>query len=602
MGFVDFSVLATVMGMLKFSKPQGAPVRYPPAPDGFTVYVVGDIHGRLDLLLEVQRRIDQDKARLVRGRAVEVYLGDYIDRGPDPAGVVSRLIDRAQSVYAIFLRGNHEQLLLDFLDGKDCLDGWLAVGGSATMQSYGLPLGPSSHSLAGVVIRRKLGQAIPRGHRQFYEKTGSWIRLGGYLAVHAGIRPGVPLEEQKPADLLGIRQRFLLFDGDFGFVVVHGHTRVMAPELLPNRINIDTGAYATNLLTCLKIDAHGPRVLPDDDLAARHRGAASHQARRADGVDGILGITRGTSSHELHVTQLRAVKPLHPKGRVEDPITPVRLKVICDAFQVLKGFRARRLSSRGAKPRTRHARASFAIGFLTSSTSVLFALFAYYTGSLLPQETSAVAAKPESVMTGLTTRIAQEAAGMEEGRETAWTVAERAGSREAWQRFIEMYPDGDGAAKAQQALARIDAAEARQRADHAAWAEAEKSGTTAALRWYLSIYATGDHAADAKRRLTLLEDEEEDKRAQDDVAWSAAVLGNSRVSYAAYLGAHANGRHSADARARIDQLERVEAAAAALLKNAKPVPQAAWGAPGQATERRPSPDEPFVGADVRIRR
>ena len=374
----------------------------------------------------------------------------------------------------------------------------------------------------------------------------------------------------------------------------------MAPELLPNRINIDTGAFATNLLSCLKIDADGPHVL-GDGLEARQHGAVKHQAKKDDRVDGMLGIRRGASRHE-RVNHLREVKPLHAKGRVEDAITPVRLKVICEAFQALKGFRARRLSSM-TKPRMRHADSFFAIGFLTSSASVLFALFAYYMGSLLPQDAkSALAAKPESVMTGSTASVSQEPAAMEAGREIAWAVAERAGSKEAWQRFIEMYPDGDRAAKALQALASIDAAEALQRADHAAWAEAEKSGTTAALRGYLSIYASGDHAADAKRRLTLLEDEEEDRRAQDDVAWSTAVLENSSVSYAAYLAAHPNGRHAADARARIDVLERLEAPAAAVLRDAKPAPQAARGVPGQAARKRPSPDEPFVGADVRIRR
>src|SRR5215510_10940719 len=602
MGFVDFSALATVMRTLKFSKPQGAPARYPPAPDGFTVYVVGDIHGRLDLLLEVQRRIDEDKARLVRGRAVEVYLGDYIDRGPDPAGVVSRLIDRARSVHTVFLRGNHEQLLLDFLDGNDCLDQWLAVGGNATMLSYGLALGPPSRLPAGVVIRRELGQAIPREHRQFYEKTGSWIRLGGYLAVHAGIRPGVPLEEQQPADLLGIRQRFLQSEGEFGFVVVHGHTPVMAPELLPNRINIDTGAFATNLLTCLKIDAEGARVLPVGGLEAHSSHGAPVQARKSDDAYSILGVRRGASRKEVRVSHLREVIPSHPKSRVEDPIAPARPKVICGAYQALKGFRARRLP-RKAEPRTtaRRPRAFFAIGFLASSTSVLLVLFVYYLGSLLPlAEKSVVAAKPKSVATGLTPTISQHPAEREEGREIAWTEAERTGSREAWQRFLEMYPEGDRAVKALQALASIDAALAQQHADHAAWAEAEKSGGTAALQWYLANYTSGDHAAEAKRRLALVE--EEDQRAQDDVAWSKAVLGNSSVSYAAYLSAHPHGRHSADARSRMDKLERLEAPAAAVLKDAKPAPQAARGAPGPAAQWRPSPDEPFVGADVRIRR
>jgi len=600
LGFVDLSALA--MRTLKFSKPQAAPVRYPPAPDDFTVYIVGDIHGRLDLLLDVQRRIDEDMARLDRGRAVEVYLGDYIDRGPDPAGVVSRLIDRARSVHTVFLRGNHEQLLLDFLDGKDCLDQWIAVGGNTTMLSYGLALGAPAHLLAGVVIRRKLGQAIPREHRLFYENTGSWIRLGGYLAVHAGIRPGVPLEEQKPADLLGIRQRFLKSEGDFGFVVVHGHTPVMAPELLPNRINIDTGAFATNLLTCLKIDADGPRVLPVEGLEAQFSGEAPDQARNSDDAYSVLGVRRGASRKELRGSHLREVKPLHPKSRVEDPIAPARPKVICDAYQALKGFRARRLA-RKAEPRSfaRRPRAFFAIGFLTSTGSILLVLFVYYMGALLPlAEKSAVAAKPESVVTSLTTAISQHPADREEEREIAWTEAERTGSREAWQRFIEMYPDGDRATKALQALASIDAAEARQHADHAAWAEAEKSGGTAALQWYLANYSSGDHAAEAKRRLALLE--EEDKRAQDDMAWSKAVLGNSSASYAAYLSAHPNGRHSADARSRMDNLERIEAPAAAVLKDAKPAPQAARGAPGPAAQKRPSPDEPSVGADVRIRR
>ena len=573
MEFPELAAFAKVMPRLNFADPQGAPMRYPPAPDGFTVYVVGDIHGRLDLLLDVQRRIDEDKARFVRGRAVEVYLGDYIDRGPDPAGVVSRLIDRTRRVHAEFLRGNHEQLLLDFLSGKDCLDRWLAVGGIATMLSYGLAPGLPSRLLAGVVIRRKLRQAIPPEHRQFYEKTGSYVRWGDYLAVHAGIRPGVPLEEQKSADMLGIRQTFLQFDGDFGFVVVHGHTPVMKPELLPNRINIDTGAFATNRLTCLKIDADGPRVLQDDGLEGHFSGAAPDQAtliernmieagigdqtsiRKGDPYS-ILGVGRGASTREVRAAYLRQVKALHPDGRVDAPITAERLKVV-NAFQELKGFSRGRALGRKAERRTstRRARAVFVIGFLISSASVLLVL-----GFLLPQdEKSTVGVKPESIVPTLTTTISQTPAGTEEDREIAWTKAERTGSREAWQRFIEVYPDGDHAAKAKEALADIDAAEAPQRADRAAWADAEKSEAKPALRWYLPNWA------EAKRRLALLE--EEDKRAEDDVAWSKALLGNSRVSYAAYLGAHPNRRRAADARARIAELERVEAKA---LKDAKP--------------------------------
>ena len=239
-----------------------APWQYPPAPDGLTVYLVGDIHGRCDLLAGVHRQIDEDKAGKAFTRTLEIYLGDYIDRGPDSSDVVSRLIDRAQQTDTVFLRGNHEQLLLDFLGGTDCLDQWSAVGGVATMLSYGLAPQLLSRSLAADTVRRRLSEAISPAHRRFYERTGSYELVGGaYLAVHAGIRPGVRLQDQHAADLLNIRREFLQFAGDFGFVVVHGHTPVMAPDLRPNRINIDTGAFATGRLTVLRIGAEGACVL-----------------------------------------------------------------------------------------------------------------------------------------------------------------------------------------------------------------------------------------------------------------------------------------------------------------------------------------------------
>jgi diadenosine tetraphosphatase ApaH/serine/threonine PP2A family protein phosphatase len=235
---------------------------YPPAPDGYTLYVIGDIHGRLDLLLDVQRRIDEDKARLRAGRTAEIYLGDYIDRGSESAGVVSCLIGRARQTRAIFLRGNHEQMLLSFLEGDDdCLALWRAVGGTATMVSYGVPASLLTRSVKGEDLRRGLYERMPSDHLRFYQQTGAYMRAGAYLAVHGGIRPGVRLEDQKNSDLLGIRQEFLQYQGNFDFIVVHGHTPVMAPDLRPNRINIDTGAFATNRLTCLSIGRDGARVL-----------------------------------------------------------------------------------------------------------------------------------------------------------------------------------------------------------------------------------------------------------------------------------------------------------------------------------------------------
>jgi serine/threonine protein phosphatase 1 len=237
-------------------------LRYPPAPDGVTIYVIGDIHGRLDLLLELQRRIDDDRACLPAEHTAEIYLGDYIDRGPDSAGVISCLIARAQETRAMFLRGNHEQMLLDFLAGDDAsLEPWRVVGGTATMVSYGVEGSLMTRRAPAREVRHNLKARMPIGHSRFFEQTGSYIRAGSYLAVHGGIRPGVGMEDQKTADLLGIRHEFLQYQGDFDFIVVHGHTPVPKPDMRPNRINIDTGAFASNVLSCLRIGCDGARIL-----------------------------------------------------------------------------------------------------------------------------------------------------------------------------------------------------------------------------------------------------------------------------------------------------------------------------------------------------
>jgi serine/threonine protein phosphatase 1 len=237
-----------------------AELGYPPAPHGYTFYFVGDIHGRLDLLLDMQRRIDEDKADS-DGATAEIYLGDYIDRGAESAGVVARLLARARETRTFFLRGNHEQMLLDFLEGVDCLELWCAVGGTETLRSYGVKPSLLRGSTPAAAVCDTLRANIPAEHRAFYEHTGSYMRAGSYLAVHAGIRPGIKLEDQTAATLMGIRQDFLQYDGHFDFIVVHGHTPVPAPDFRHNRINIDTGAFATNRLTCLRIGEDGARIL-----------------------------------------------------------------------------------------------------------------------------------------------------------------------------------------------------------------------------------------------------------------------------------------------------------------------------------------------------
>ena len=245
------------------ARPRGAGA-YPPAPDGWTIYVVGDIHGRLDLLKEVHHGIDADKSDSGTIQALEVYLGDYIDRGPHSADVLSALIDRAKTGPTCFLRGNHEQLLVDFLEGRDLLGQWKAVGALPTLLSYGLPAKLLAGDAPEKEVRQALRQRLPAEHLDFLVRTGSYVKLAPYLMVHAGLRPGIRLEDQQAADMLGIRNDFLDYDGDLGYLVVHGHTPVEEPDFRPNRINIDTGAFATNQLTCLRIGTDGPSVLDPD--------------------------------------------------------------------------------------------------------------------------------------------------------------------------------------------------------------------------------------------------------------------------------------------------------------------------------------------------
>jgi serine/threonine protein phosphatase 1 len=235
--------------------------KWPGAPKGVTIYALGDIHGRLDLLEKVHRRIDADKSICGHKRVAEIYVGDYIDRGPDTAGVISRLIARSRETYTVFLRGNHEQLLLDFVDGTPCLKAWKAVGAIASLLSYGLPSELLSKEPSDTEIRHALASRLPTEHLNFISQTAPYCESGRYLFVHAGLRPGIKLGEQATKDILGIRGPFLEFQRDYGWIVVHGHTPVLEPDFRSNRINIDTGAYATNRLTCLKITENGPRIL-----------------------------------------------------------------------------------------------------------------------------------------------------------------------------------------------------------------------------------------------------------------------------------------------------------------------------------------------------
>ena len=230
-------------------------------PDGVRLYAVGDIHGRADLLNDLHGRIAGDADAAPGRRKVVVYLGDYVDRGADSFAVVEGLIARPLPGFeSMRLKGNHEDFLLSFLDDVACGDAWLMNGGEATLASYGVEIG----GYGGNALERArlaLIRALPAEHLDFFRGLALTYEAGDYLFVHAGVRPGVGLDRQTDHDLMWIRDGFLESDADFGRVVVHGHSIRPEPDIRPNRIGIDTGAYHTGRLTCLVLEAETRRFL-----------------------------------------------------------------------------------------------------------------------------------------------------------------------------------------------------------------------------------------------------------------------------------------------------------------------------------------------------
>lgn len=221
---------------------------------GSVVYAVGDIHGRADLLERLLADIHTDAASRPQPRKVLVCLGDYVDRGPESRRVVDLLIGaRERGVEAIFLKGNHEELMLRFLESAAGGPLWMGNGGAATLHSYGVYVSahPASDPEHLEYFRRQLQDRLPSAHRKFFERLRLYHQEGDYLFVHAGIRPGIALTEQADDDLVWIRREFTSSDADFGKVVVHGHSISRAPVVKDNRIGIDTGAFASGILTCL---------------------------------------------------------------------------------------------------------------------------------------------------------------------------------------------------------------------------------------------------------------------------------------------------------------------------------------------------------------
>lgn len=232
-------------------------------PDGQRIYAIGDLHGRADLLKQMHAMILQDAALHHPMGNVVVYMGDYLDRGPYVQDTLDELLGGLPDGFTTYyLRGNHEQIFLDFLKEPAILPAWIDLGGLWTLISYGIRPGPPPHTPERCEqLRNDLIANMPDKHLSFLQFLRLHIQLGDYLFVHAGIRPDAPLDQQNPDDLLWMRDTARLGYQEQEFMLVNGHTIAQEPTLRPYRLGIDTGAYATGVLTCAVFEESRIRFL-----------------------------------------------------------------------------------------------------------------------------------------------------------------------------------------------------------------------------------------------------------------------------------------------------------------------------------------------------
>ena len=216
---------------------------------GQRVYAIGDVHGCIDRLAALHEQIAEDLAVRPVEHAVLIHLGDYVDRGTDSAQVVDWLINKppVPADLIVNLMGNHEHMMLSAISGKDAdaASHWLSNGGADSLLSWGLNRAVPAGEWAA---------RIPLQHLLFLRDLAISHRIGPYMFVHAGVQPGVPLDQQSRHDMLWIREPFLTSRADHGAVIVHGHTPRREPAVLPNRIAIDTGAVVGGALTCVMLE------------------------------------------------------------------------------------------------------------------------------------------------------------------------------------------------------------------------------------------------------------------------------------------------------------------------------------------------------------
>jgi serine/threonine protein phosphatase 1 len=254
-------------------KPRAVPRRKAKSrvPDDSVVYAIGDIHGRADLLDALHTQIVADANQRRARRRVLIWLGDYVDRGADSMGVIERVMAPPAGFETVALLGNHEDLMLRFLDDPSIGPDWILNGGAQTLASYQIDMMDGCFFRADrwEALSRALREALPTTQRRFLDRLQLMHREGDYLFVHAGIRPDRPLDKQEREDLLWIRGEFLFSDADYGAIVVHGHTISDEPQTRPNRIGIDTGAYYSDRLTALALESNRMKFLQTGEVDAR---------------------------------------------------------------------------------------------------------------------------------------------------------------------------------------------------------------------------------------------------------------------------------------------------------------------------------------------
>jgi serine/threonine protein phosphatase 1 len=256
-------------------------------PDGTRVYCVGDIHGRDDLLKDMAEHVSADMKVRSFDHALTVFLGDYVDRGHGSRHVVEQLARSEWPTPITALAGNHEALLMAFLENAEVLALWRSLGGLETLHSYGVDVAWGNARRDFAAVQTAFAAQFPKHHRRFLESLEVSTYIGDYFFCHAGVRPGVPLDHQNRDDLLNIRDPFLLSEVEHGKLVVHGHTPSVDPEIRPNRIGIDTAAYATGRLTCLVLEKDQRRFMRVGG------GEGDGVPRDVDGPGGILSIASG---------------------------------------------------------------------------------------------------------------------------------------------------------------------------------------------------------------------------------------------------------------------------------------------------------------------